>query len=272
MSSPSVSISVSFTDSLVAPGSVDSSLAAYWRRAEQWVSEYIAELPEPVDALGLMALEAFCGWAPFEAGWNTEWANWSRKLDADTFSRIDGAQMVSRGIAPFFGGNPEDVVHTMHDFAAFLGESDYVPAAQAERVCVEIMAAKADFVANFPATIEEAMGEDPLEAAVAPFMHWLLGTTSFSLDRRLLGQSLAMTALEQLDAQDMSQASWSRLKMTDCIAQAFDRTFMLVLQESDYTLLANALLNYLVGRRLISSKERARLRKGIAVPSFDAAC
>lgn len=98
------------------------------------------------------------------------------------------------------------------------------------------------------------------EQSVAPFVGWLRDELETELDDRLLGQAMALLALDQLSANSLAAADWSRLRpdllLNDCGASCFPTPSRGELRRA-----AGRLLQFLWLTGLLSRREERRLAR-----------
>lgn len=246
-------------------------LPDYWRRAEQLAQRYAAGLPEPLSADARFALWCLCVWPTVAIDDAGAWRGWDRHFDSAMLARIDGCELVRDGIAPWLeDADPEAVLDGVRDYVRWLGACAGFDADQAERVCAELEAGRAqllaavaaaehvDLWARVDADVARCASED--SDAVAPFVHWLLDTTTFSLERRLLGQALAISALHQLGAKRLRGTDFYSLDLAGALSATCDRVQLKVPERRELATVGRAFVLYLEHRCGLSAFHTRRMQ------------
>jgi hypothetical protein len=157
----------------------------------------------------------------------------------------------------------------MRDFVRWAGAFGAVDGDQAERVCAEIELAREAWILSIVENDGQSCSyvagvsgcpDCDADRAVAPFMGWLLDTTTFTLDRRLLGQAMAFSALEQLQLTELKYGAFYRLDFSACLAVAYERTEMVEPDRRELAAAARAFATYLEHRCGLSGAHKRRMQ------------
>jgi hypothetical protein len=199
------------------------------------------------------------------------WRGWDRRFDSAMLARVDGRELVLDGIAPLLEeGDPDAVLDGVRDFVRWLGACAGFDADHAERVCAELEAARAelraavvaadhaDLWARVDADAARSRAEDG--DAVVPFVRWLLDTTTFSLERRLLGQALAITALDQLGAKSLQTTGFYELDVTAALTTTCERVQLNAAERRELATVGRAFVVYLEHRCGLSAFHKRRMQ------------
>jgi hypothetical protein len=245
--------------------------AQFWEQAEALARQFAAGLAEPLSDEARWGIQCACDWPLSCAAQVPEWDDWDGRFDGAMLARIDGRELVFIGIGPFIeeGWEPDAVLDGLRDFVRWAGALGHVDGEQAERVCAEIEFARESWVLSVAGNDDDpwakVAGESgcpccAAEQAVAPFLRWLLDTTSFSLERRLLGQSLAIGALEQLQVTHFADGAFYRLDIGACLADTYARAQLVDADRSELAVVARAFATFLAHRCGLSGTHKRRMQ------------
>ncbi|HMI89961.1 MAG TPA: hypothetical protein VK509_01295 [Polyangiales bacterium] len=243
----------------------------FWEHAEALAQRFVAGLTEPLSAEARWGIQCFCEWPLLASDGTKEWRDWDGRFDGAMLARIDGRELVFIGIGPFIeeGWEPAAVLDGMRDFLRWVGACGAVDGEQAERICEEIELAREPWTQAVDGDDGDpwahVVGEGgcpccAANEAVAPFVRWLLDTTNFSLDRRLLGQELAISALEQLRLPHLVDGAFYRLDIAACLAAAYERTEMAEQDRRELAAVARAFATFLAHRCGLSGAHKRRMQ------------
>lgn len=258
-------------ETLVTPsGDLSSCELAYWERAEALARQYVGGLEAPLTAEAHWGMYSFCAW-PWCASQNLEnWGGWNFCFDDALLALIEGQMLVHVGIGPLeHGWEPDAVVDGMRDFVRWLGAVGHADGEQTERICNELEFARESFVLAVSGEDDGPWDDVAGEAgcpccaaneAVAPFVGWLRDTTSASLDRLLLGQALAICALEQLGLTSLESGTFYRLEIGPCLERAYERTWMVEGDRRELVAAARAFATFLGHRCALSGTHVRRMQ------------
>jgi hypothetical protein len=203
-----------------------------------------------------------------------DWKDWDGRFDSAMLARIDGRDLVFIGIGSWVdeGLELEAIIDGMRDFVRWAGAVGVFSEEQAERVCAEIELARE----SWAQTIAENENDPWVQVAgpegcpccaaneaVAPFMFWLLDTTTFTLERRLLGQQLAICALEQLGLTHLADGAFYRLDIAACLTLVDERSWA-ERDRAELAAAARAFATYLAHRCGLSSAHKLRMQNEAA--------
>jgi hypothetical protein len=242
----------------------------FWEQAEALAGQFAAGLGQPLSDEAQCGIQRFCEWPMFSGSEAEDWNDWDGRFDSAMLARIDGRDVVFIGIGSWVdeGLELDAIIDAVRDFVRWAGALGVFDGEQAERVCAEIELARETWAQSIAENENdpwlEVAGPDgcpccAADEAVAPFMGWLLDTTTFTLERRLLGQRLAICALEQLGLTQLAEGAFYRLDIAACLARIDERSVREP-DRSELAAVARAFATYLAHRCGLSGAHKRRMQ------------
>jgi len=256
---------------LIKPhGTFEARETRFWQQAEALARRFAAGLGEPLSDEARCGVQRFCEWPMLSGAEAEAWADWDGRFDSAMLARIDGGDLVFIGIGSWVdeGLELDAIIDAVRDFVRWAGALGVFAGEQAERVCAEIELARETWAQSIAENENDpwlqVAGPDgcpccAADEAVAPFMRWLLDTTTFTLERRLLGQRLAISALEQLGLTQLAEGAFYRLDIAACLALVDERS-MKEHDRSELAAVARAFATYLAHRCGLSGAHKLRMQ------------
>ena len=266
-------MSTTDTEMLVTPSAnLSAQERPFWQRAEQLAQQYAAGLDGPLSAEAQWGMYSFCSW-PWCAYENIQsWDGWDLRFDDALLARIDGRMLLHAGVGPLEPGwEPDALVDGMRDFVRWIGAVGHADGEQTERICSEIEFAREAWVLSVSTDLDDpdpwahlaGVGGCPCcaaNAAVAPFVAWLRDTTSFPIERLLMGQALAMVALEQLGLSALISGAFYRLDLGACLEHLYQNIDLAESDRPELAAAACAFATFLAHRCGLSGSHERRMQ------------
>ncbi|MDH5671826.1 MAG: hypothetical protein OEZ06_06725 [Myxococcales bacterium] len=236
----------------------------YWDQLQSWAKPFL-ESHFPDEELGLTQLRRHSLHCLGSIPWSADemrdenWQPWNRRFDGSAMALIDGRQYMTVEIW-YSGFYEQEHAHyfaeTVSAFVTWLAAQGRIPAEAAETFCTDIERGLQEEQAREP---EPDYDFEAFEQAAAPFVADLRQGLDFPMEQCLLGQSLYVDALQQLDADPPETADFSQIDCEQLLHFTARQLPLLGLEVDDLAQTTIAWLCWLAAFQMITEADRERL-------------